>query len=161
MYTETNVQEEHLFTEEDVLGYEDASLGKRFLNFLIDGIIIQYGLAFLTGIGLGIVLTAISPELAADFFAKDNAVDFLLTSYGLTFLNFMIYYTICERYFNGYTLGKRITGTKAVRTDGSPLTLKDALLRSLCRLIPFEALSAFGRAPWHDSITNTTVVKTR
>jgi hypothetical protein len=40
------------------------------------------------------------------------------------------------------------------------LTFKDALLRSLCRLIPFEVFSGFG-VPWHDSLTNTMVVKKR
>ena len=73
-------------------------------------------------------------------------------------VNYLVYYTLCEKLFRGQTLGKLITGTKSLRTDGEELTFKDALLRSLCRLVPFEVFSGFG-VPWHDSWTNTMVVK--
>jgi uncharacterized RDD family membrane protein YckC len=65
-----------------------------------------------------------------------------------------------KKLFRGQTLGKLFTGTRAIRTDGEELTFKDALLRSLCRLIPFEVFSGFG-VPWHDSLTITMVVKKR
>lgn len=163
MYTETNLPqtEEHLFTEQDVLAYQEASSGQRFLNLLIDGILIQYALAFITGIVMGMVLMVLAPGFAADFLGRQEAVGFLLTSYALMFFNFITYHTVCERFCKGYTLGKRITGTKAVKWDGSPLTLKDAFLRSLSRMVPFEPFSALGGAPWHDTWTGTTVVKTR
>jgi uncharacterized RDD family membrane protein YckC len=63
--------------------------------------------------------------------------------------------------FGGRTLGKLITGSKAVREDGTSLTWKDACLRSLSRMVPFEPFSALGGAPWHDRWTKTTVVRTR
>jgi len=67
---------------------------------------------------------------------------------------------VCEKAFKGRTLGKVISGTRAIRNDGGELTLKDALLRSLSRLVPFEVFSGFG-TPWHDSWTNTQVIKAR
>ncbi|HEX2627520.1 MAG TPA: RDD family protein, partial [Chitinophagaceae bacterium] len=67
----------------------------------------------------------------------------------------------CEKLFQGYTIGKLLTGTRAVRNDGKELTWKDAIVRSLCRMIPFEVLSGFAYRPWHDSITKTTVVQVR
>lgn len=162
MYTETNVPEEqHLFTEEDVLAYQEASVGQRFVNYLIDAMLMQYGLSFITGALLAKVLMALNPEFAAAFFDDEGAWDFILSSYGLSILNYTLYYTFCELVFKGYTLGKLVTGTRAVRSDGSPLAFKDALLRSLTRLVPFEAFSALGGDPWHDRWTKTMVVKAR
>lgn len=162
MYTETNVQEEqHLFTDLDVLAYQEASVGQRFVNYLVDALLMQYGLSFLTGALLSKVLMALNPDLAVAFFSNDSAWDIFLSSYGLSILNYTLYYTICELGFKGYTLGKLITGTRAVRADGSPLAFKDALLRSLTRLVPFEAFSALGGDPWHDRWTKTMVVKAR
>ncbi|MBK6634385.1 MAG: hypothetical protein IPG38_08770 [Chitinophagaceae bacterium] len=54
-----------------------------------------------------------------------------------------------------------VTGTRAIRQDGNELTFKDALLRSLCRLVPFEVFSGFNILTWHDSWTETMVIKAR
>jgi len=70
-----------------------------------------------------------------------------------------IYYTLFEYANKGRTPGKIATGTIAVREDGHFLTLKDALLRSLCRFIPFEFISAFGYRCWHDSLSKTLVIR--
>ncbi len=60
------------------------------------------------------------------------------------------------------TPGKWISKTKVVRIDGAPLTFTDVLLRTLCRIIPFEPFSFLfdGGYPrgWHDSLTKTAVV---
>ena len=105
------------------------------------------------------LVLAISPETAYDLFAEDNN---LLAIYLIAFLNHIVYYTICEKAFKGYTLGKLITGTRAVREDGGELTVKDAFLRSLSRLVPFEAFSIwFGSGLWHDTWTKTKVIKSR
>ena len=82
-------------------------------------------------------------------------------AYIVGIFNYIIYYTICEKAFRGYTLGKLLSGTRAIRNDGAELTFKDAILRSLSRIVPFEVLSALAGRPWHDSWTDTTVVKTR
>ena len=90
-----------------------------------------------------------------------NLLEAPLLALILGWFNYLIYYTFCELAFKGYTLGKLITGTKAIRNDGQPLMFKDTLLRSLSRMVPFEVFSGFGDKPWHDSWTNTTVVKAR
>ena len=81
----------------------------------------------------------------------------------IAYFNYIFYYTICETAFKGYTLGKIITGTRAVRNDGSNLTFKDAILRSLSRIVPFEVFSGLGSPcnPWHDTWTKTMVIKAR
>ena len=39
------------------------------------------------------------------------------------------------------------------------LDWEDAFMRSLCRLIPFDPLSAFAGHPWHDELSKTKVIK--
>lgn len=163
--TETNTPEteQHLFTEQDVFNYVDASTGQRFLNYLIDALVMQYGLGFLSGYLLARLVVAISPEAAYDLFvARSGSFDVLASYYLLSIFNYLIYYTFCEKLFKGYTLGKLITGTRAIREDGQELSFKDAFLRSLSRLVPFEPFSIWGgNGIWHDSWTKTMVIKSR
>jgi uncharacterized RDD family membrane protein YckC len=164
MNTETNVQDspQDLFTEQEIFSHEQASVGQRFLNYLIDGLIMQYGLSFLTGMIVARIVLAISPETAYDLFViRKDSFDIGASFYLISIVNFLIYYTICEKAFKGKTLGKLITGTRAIREDGRELSFKNALLRSLSRIVPFEPFSAFGGYPWHDSWTGTMVIKTR
>ena len=122
----------------------------------------QYGLSFITGILIAKIMIAISPETAYNWFVERNdSIDVLASAYLISIVNFLIYYTICEKAFKGKTLGKLITGTKAVRDDGSELSFRNAFLRSLSRIVPFEAFSAFSGYPWHDSWTGTMVIKSR
>ena len=149
--------------EEELFNYEQASTGQRFLNYLIDAVLMQYGLSFLTGIVVARIVYYISPETAYSWFVeRSDSFDILLSSYLISILNFLIYYTICEKAFKGKTLGKLVTGTRAVRNDGTELTFKNAILRTLSRIVPFEALSIwFGNGLWHDTWTDTMVIKTR
>ena len=60
-------------------------------------------------------------------------------------------------------MGKWITGTRVVDERGDPPSWRQACLRSLARLIPFEAFSVLfsedGMARgWHDSLPRTRVV---
>jgi uncharacterized RDD family membrane protein YckC len=163
MHTEPNIEDNnaHIFTAEDIFQPVEASTGQRFLNYLIDAVLMQYGLAFLTATLVVKLLLAISPETAYQLFGEDrDTMDTVMASYLIAFFNYLFYYTICEKAFKGYTLGKLVTGTRAIREDGKELTFKDAILRSLSRLVPFEPFSGFGR-PWHDSWTKTTVIKAR
>jgi len=134
-----------------------ASTTQRFLNYLIDSLLLQFGLSFLAAIPVGVIIGIWFP----DYSPNENMFELLLLFYLVGIVNYLIYYTICEKAFKGYTLGKLITGTRAVREDGNELTIKDALLRSLSRIVPFEAFSAFGGYPWHDSWTKTRVIKSR
>jgi len=137
-----------------------ATTGQRFLNFFIDNLLMRFGLSFLTGAGVGVLLAALFPGYVEKLSEDPESGDLLLLAYLIWIVNTLLYYTICEKGFKGYTLGKLITGTRAIRNDGNELTFKDAFLRSLCRLVPFEWLSGFGY-PWHDSWTKTMVIKAR
>lgn len=162
-----NTKEEtaDLLAEESYINdhFEYATQGQRFLNWLIDNLIMRYGLGYLTGMGVGVILGIAAPEFFQDITYRDTDIFGKLFFLGLLigYLNYIIYYTLCEKLFRGYTLGKLITGTRAIRQDGKELTFKDALLRSLCRCVPFEVLSGFSTLTWHDSWTDTMVIKAR
>jgi len=153
--------EESIFSEElhNIVQYEQASQGQRALNWIIDNILMNWGLSYITGTAAGYVLGSLFPEFMQVL--TENSAEILLISYVIALFNYLIYYTICEKAFKGYTLGKLITGSRAIRNDGAELTIKDAFLRSASRLVPFELFSGFGQSPWHDSWTGTTVIKSR
>lgn len=70
-------------------------------------------------------------------------------------------YYISMEYFLGKTVGKYLTGSRVVNQDGSRITLRTAILRFLCRFIPFEFLSlalGYDAKAWHDTLTKTLVV---
>ncbi len=141
-----------------------ASTGQRFLNFFIDNILMRFGLSILTGMGVGVILAVLFPDYMTRLAENPDIttnIDLFLLAYAVGIVNYLLYYTICEKAFKGYTLGKLITGTRAIRNDGAELTFKDAFMRSLSRLVPFEAFSAFGGYPWHDTWTKTMVIKSR
>ena len=128
---------------------ELASTGQRFGNYLLD-VVFTYVCAFIAGvvlygIGLGDVIDRTNNTL-------------------LGIILFLLYYVPQEAVV-GWTLGKLITGTRVVREDGSPISFAQALGRSLCRFIPFEAFSFLGGngkpVGWHDSISKTRVISIR
>lgn len=143
------------------LQHQPASMGQRFLNWLIDNLLLRYGLSYVTGTMVGYLLGTFFPEFIMRIIEDENRFDMLLLGYIIVIFNYLIYYTICEKGFRGYTLGKLITGTRAIREDGGELTFRNAMLRSLSRLVPLEVFSGFGIRPWHDSWTRTRVIKSR
>jgi len=139
--------------------YQEASLGQRFLNFVIDNLLMRYGLSTITGYLVLSLIETMDPEMIWKLVEGTSQWVFFLVSYLIGVFNYITYYTFCEKLFKGYTLGKLITGSRAIREDGTELTFRDAILRSLVRIIPFEVFSAFGVRPWHDQWTKTVVIK--
>ena len=123
--------------------------GLRFVNFFIDYF----------------AITAI-------FIMSGSFYQFLLFYPGVFFLDllniflifevfYFAYYFIFELLTNGRTLAKYITSTRSVKQYGESTGLSDFAKRSLARCIPFEAFTAFGAQPFHDSIVCMTVIKER
>lgn len=150
---------------DDNVQYTEASQGQRFLNWLIDNLFMRFVLSYATGYVAGYILLYVAPEflgqIAMEEMTGTKSWRFIVLAFILGYINYLIYYIFCEAAFNGYTLGKLLTGTKAIRNDGGKLTLRDASLRSVSRIVPLEVFSGLGDRPWHDSWTNTTVVKAR
>ena len=145
------------------VNYTYASQGQRFLNYFIDNLVLRFGLSYFTGTAVGYLLGVLAPDFIVRIALSESAYSWELITISvlIAYVNYIIYYSICEKLFRGYTLGKLITGTRAIRQDGDELTFKDALKRSLVRCVPFEAFSGFSTLTWHDSWTKTMVVKAR
>ena len=135
---------------ESVQDYIPADKGLRFANLIIDTIAF-YILIFL----FGMLLAVIAPEM----FSDEGDVSPSLTLNLFVIIIYLLYFILMEGLFKGKTLGKLITGTRAVKEDGSSITIGDAFKRTLSRFVPFEPLSALGYRPWHDKWTDTVVVK--
>lgn len=129
----------------------------RFVNFIIDYfisiiiVIVLYSLAIL----LYSLITGTDYVVNADKLAVINKyLDRIITA---ILYAFVIYLT--EFLTKGRSLGKLITGTMVVKDDGSLPTSEDFLKRNFSRIVPFDALSFLGSRGWHDSWSDTKVVK--
>ncbi|POY37478.1 RDD family protein [Solitalea longa] len=128
-----------------------APTSLRFANYLIDLLVCVFVLVAIIGKIIPIN-DKTTPEELAELLKKSN-------------LNLVIYAVIIGYYFVletvlGQTIGKLITGTKVVDDFGNKPKVLKVLVRTLCRLIPFEAISfLFTPMGWHDSISKTYVVK--
>jgi uncharacterized RDD family membrane protein YckC len=136
-----------------------ATRQQRCVNFIIDNLIMKFTLAYATGILFYEVVQYFFPSFGALIFNEQSTAATVVVLYMVSRVNYAIYYSIAESCFNGYTLGKLITGTRAVQACGANLRPRQAIHRSFSRFLPFEFLSGFGKQPWHDSWTKTTVVR--
>jgi uncharacterized RDD family membrane protein YckC len=135
-----------------------ASTGQRFLNYLID-LALFYVVSFLVGLLLAVLQNLTGADLVG--FMVDEYGEKTIGLYVFSISLYLSLYLLIEGFSKGRTLGKLITGTRAMKEDGNLITWKEALQRTLCRIIPFEPLSALGGHPWHDNIPKTMVIKTR
>ena len=143
---------QHLFPEAEY-HLVHASSGKRFANYIID-LVAFYALLFVSGI----VIAILNPSAINSI--SEESTDLNLWENLLIIFIFVLYIFAIEAIFKGKTLGKLITGTRAVNEDGSNISIKAAFLRGLCRAVPFEAFSALGTPayPWHDKWSKSYVI---
>jgi uncharacterized RDD family membrane protein YckC len=59
------------------------------------------------------------------------------------------------------TPGKWVFGTVVVNESGGKPSFGRVLKRTFSRFIPFEPFSFFGERGWHDSLSDTLVVRKR
>lgn len=78
--------------------------------------------------------------------------------YTIIFIFILIYYPISEILF-GSSPGKFLTESRVVNSKAESPNSSTIFLRTLCRNIPFDALSFFSKRGWHDSLSETYVVK--
>jgi uncharacterized RDD family membrane protein YckC len=127
-------------------------LPRRFLAFVIDGIV-QNVVVIAAYLGAGILLVFIlgwagypSSVLPDDLGSGD------LTIYLFTFFSALLTHVICES-LSGKTVGKKLTGLIVVMRDGTPCTLRGALIRFLASFIDLLFLGLVGLSkmqgdPW-------------
>ncbi|KAF2512630.1 RDD family protein [Flavobacterium foetidum] len=126
----------------------------RFVNYLLDNIFILI-LVFIFGFVMAIIASLFG--LNGLLIWLDNIGD--LEGRLLFILIAVTYYTITEGLL-GRSFGKLITGTVVVDENGVKPSFGTIFKRSLCRIIPFDALTFLSSSSrgWHDSIPGTYVV---
>lgn len=120
--------------------------GTRLVHFIIDLIIFS-----LLGIILHIIIDLFMPT-------PDQGLLRML-SLSLYLIAFFMYFIFMEHRYQK-TIGKFVTKTRVVMSDGTRPKLNDILIRTICRLIPLDRVSyLFTKNGLHDRFSNTTVVK--
>lgn len=130
-----------------------ASHGKRLANYLID-----LAIFYILLVIFGVILALTNPDYVRS--VNTESTGFNLLDRLITLVCYGLYMFIIEAIFKGRSIGKFITGTKAVNFDGSAINLKTAFLRGISRSVPFEVFSALNSPgfPWHDKWTDTYVI---
>jgi uncharacterized RDD family membrane protein YckC len=105
--------------------YEIAGIGSRFLAQIIDSLIITVIL---------IAITIVAGALGGIFKSGELA---LLVEVILGFILLAGYFLVSEAVWNGQTLGKRAARLRVVGDHGEPLTLGQATIRNLVRIVDF------------------------
>ncbi|MGH1388174.1 hypothetical protein [Kordia sp.] len=127
------------------LKYIRAGKGVRFLNYLIDTIII---------------ILIFSPILMKELRSVSVNFEYYLgeriSVYVLFMINGLLYYGIFEGLFRTtpakYLTSSAVTGYSTLKVKGLQI-----FGRTFSRRIPFNALSFFGEFGWHDMFSETTV----
>lgn len=132
-----------------------ASKGQRFINFIIDLFVV-----YLITIGIGAAINIIG-QLMDNYKLSDWITSLTLIEnlfFGLIVLFF--YYAIMEMYLSR-TFGKYFTKTLVVKHNGAKPKVKSIIVRTLVRMIAFEAFSFLNHNArgWHDTLSVTYVVK--
>ncbi|MFN4364660.1 RDD family protein [Chryseobacterium hispalense] len=132
----------------------------RFGNFFIDRIVI---LALFMAFGFFATLMyevfgiAFFYDIAISLGSVNKLMDIIITS-----TTYFLYALLMEYFTKGRTIGKYITGTRAISTDGTEPTFYDYFIRNISRLVPFDAFSFLGGGNgWHDSWSDTRVVNVK
>jgi len=132
-----------------------ASKGERFLNFIIDLLIIYI-------IAVCIVATINIIGDVTDSYGVSNWVKSLSLIENLFFglIILFFYYAFTEMYFSR-TFAKYFTKTIVVRVDGSKPNTKNFMIRTVSRLNPIDPFSFLGKEErgMHDTLSATYVVK--
>ncbi len=99
--------------------YELASLGNRFLAYLVDGVVVGITIAFLSILG----------ESAL---RGDEETLFAV----LIIVPILVFYSlVSEIFLHGQTIGKRVMGLKIVKLNGDAPTTHDYVMRWMFRFV--------------------------
>ena len=142
---------------EQEISLQPASLGMRLVNYIID-VIFFYLIVFVGAFSLLGISVAQGGSLEDNVFTQETT-SALGMQYLISFSTYFLYYFLFEYFGKGRTIGKLITRTQVKRTDGGSLTVKDVLIRTIVRFVPFEAFSGFFGGFWHDRWSSTVVAK--
>ena len=119
--------------ENIVFSYDVSGIGSRFLAALIDSAIILVLLIIVYVTTAAILSTSAGQSLVSNLARSWIIAGYLL----LTFSIYWAYYIFFELIWNGQSPGKRAAGLRVIRTDGTPVTVVDSVVRNIVRLVDF------------------------
>lgn len=116
--------------------YDIAGIGSRFIAALIDTLII---------LALQVVVNMLMFAILSSTGAVQGGLDeigslgaWVIALFGLvSFLFLWGYYIFFEMLWSGQTPGKKTVHLRVIRTDGTPITLTESVVRNLVRLVDF------------------------
>jgi uncharacterized RDD family membrane protein YckC len=118
--------------ENVVFGYEVVGIGSRFMAALVDTLII---------VVLQIVVNLTMVLLAGNLLDVSAGEAWVTAVFGLiSFILLWGYYIFFVMLWNGQSPGKRWLGLRVLKTDGTPITLTESIVRNLVRLVDFLPL---------------------
>ncbi len=110
--------------------YEVAGIGSRFLAALVDTALIGLLQVIVIGTIVLVLLQSSNP------LSEEEPALWIIAV--LAFISFVFlwgYYIFFEATWNGQTPGKRWIGLRVIRTDGTPVTLSEVVIRNLVRTL--------------------------
>lgn len=120
--------------ENVIFDYEVAGIGSRFLAALVDTLLIVI-LEIVVNFTLFLLLSQL---IAPTVDWGERLGMWLIAIFGLISFAFLWgYYVFFEMVWNGQSPGKRWVGLRVIRSDGTPITLVESLIRNLIRLFDF------------------------
>lgn len=143
------------FVEKNFTRFKDVAYvdgWARFGHFIIDRIIF-YIFTWIFGIALGLFLVIIGATdvIRAEYF------NLTVTLFTYIFL-YPLYYFVFEASMQS-SPGKLIMGRVVVNEYGEKPALNQILARSFSRIVPFEPFSCFSTLGWHDTWSDTYVLR--
>src|SRR5262245_43839706 len=122
-------------TPENVaFGYEVTGLGSRFMAAIVDTLFILI-IQVIVNLVLAFVVLGVLSRFVED---EEALLIWAMALLGLVaFAFFWGYYIFFEMIWNGQSPGKRWMGLRVIRTNGTPITLSESIIRNLVRLIDF------------------------
>lgn len=137
--------------------YDVAGLGERMLGWLIDMAVF---------VVLLLASVVFSMTVADRGFGDKGGIAILIVYAAL----YVFYDLICEVFFNGQSLGKRVMKIKVISLAGTQPTIGQYLLRWVFRIVDFTLTSGIGavisvavtpnKQRIGDIVANTTLIKT-
>lgn len=124
----------------------------RFGHFLLDRI-----LFYLFTLLFGVLAGVVSALFDVVYIWDSPYADLILNLF--TYLILYPGYYLFFEYFMQSSPGKLILGRVVINEYGGKPSFRQILGRSYARIVPFEAFSCFSGLGWHDSWTETMVIR--
>ncbi|RZJ66467.1 MAG: RDD family protein [Flavobacterium sp.] len=143
---------ENQYETSSVKIYDDASRGKRLLNYIVDILLI---VAFFWPLFELLINTRFFQSIAR---SMEDILGDRVSVWILYFICSLSYYLFFEGIF-GATPGKLLSNTIVTIDDGEKPQFSNIFTRTLSRFVPFEAFSFLMNANWHDRWSQTQVTR--